>query len=124
MTRIRFTGWVSEETKFQLLSISDLYVSSSLHEGFGLIFLEAMACGLPIVAFDNGGHRDFLKDWETGFLAPVGNVDLLVGKVALLCGRPDLRSEMGRANRSLAENYFMEVCAARHEKVFEEVICR
>ena len=121
---ISFMGWVSEEEKFQLLSISDLYVSSSLHEGFGLIFIEAMACGLAIVAFDNGGHRDFLVDGNTGYLVPVGNIDLFCERVNELIEHQELRNAAGSVNRQLAENYYIEKCAALHEKVFEEAILR
>lgn len=121
-SRITFKGRVSDEEKFQLLTISDLYVSSSLHEGFGLIFIEAMACGLPIVTFDNGGHTDFLINGKTGYLVPVGDLNSLCDKVALLCSHLDLRRAAGRVNSGLAENYYMENCAAQHEKVFEEVV--
>jgi len=121
-SRISFKGWVSEEEKFQLLGISDLYVSSTVHEGFGLIFVEAMACGLAIVTFDNGGHTDFLIDGKTGFLIPVGDLDSLCEKVTLLCSRPDMRMRSGTFNRGIAENYFIEKCAAQHEKLFEEVV--
>src|SRR5690606_38872442 len=56
--RVHLVGAVDEKTKFDLLSISDVYVSTSEHEGFGLVFLEAMASGLPIVRYERGGQRD------------------------------------------------------------------
>lgn len=120
-SKIFLTGWVSDEEKFQLLSISDIYVSSTLHEGFGLIFCEAMACDLPIVTFDNGGHTDFLADGKTGFLVPVRDLDSLCEKVESLCTRPDLRLMNGAFNRRLAEHFYIEGCAAQYEKVFREI---
>jgi len=59
---------VPEEHKFRLLRIADVFVSTSQHEGFGLVFLEAMACGLPVVCYDRGGQIDFLEDRTTGHL--------------------------------------------------------
>jgi len=121
-SRIIFKGWVSDSEKFQLLNVADVFVSSALHEGFGLIFIEAMACGLPIVSFDNGGHTDFLIDGKTGYLVPVGIVDSFLDRVTYLCKNQELRTQFGSFNKNLAEDYFMETCAARHEKVFAEVI--
>jgi glycosyltransferase involved in cell wall biosynthesis len=63
--RVRFLGWVSDEDKFTALASADVFVSTSQHEGFGLMYLEAMACGLPVVTYDNGGQTDFLQDGET-----------------------------------------------------------
>ncbi len=71
---VRFMGHVSEVDKFRLLHVSDLYVSSSQHEGFGIVFLEAMACGLPVVCYDHGGQTDFLDDGKTGFLLPLNDL--------------------------------------------------
>lgn len=119
--RVSFTGWVAEEEKFQLLNISNLYVSSTLHEGFGLIFCEAMACGLPIVTFDNGGHTDFLVDGRSGFLVRAGDLDALRERVEMLSHRPDLRSRFGSFNKRLVENFFIERCASQYEKVFAEL---
>jgi L-malate glycosyltransferase len=119
--RVSFAGWVAEEQKFQLLNISNVYVSSTLHEGFGLIFCEAMACGLPIVTFDNGGHTDFLVDGRSGFLVRAGDLDALRERVEILSYRPDLRSRFGSFNKRLVENFFIERCAAQYEKVFAEL---
>jgi glycosyltransferase involved in cell wall biosynthesis len=66
--RVHLTGQVSEERKFQALASADIFVSASQHEGFGLVFLEAMAYRLPIICFDHGGQTDFLNDGETGFV--------------------------------------------------------
>jgi glycosyltransferase involved in cell wall biosynthesis len=122
--RVSFTGWIAEEEKFQLLNISNVYVSSTLHEGFGLIFCEAMACGLPIVTFDNGGHTDFLIDGSSGFLVPAGDLDTLRERVEILAYRPDLRSRLGSFNKSLVENFFIERCASQYEEVFAELSVR
>jgi L-malate glycosyltransferase len=119
--RVLFTGWIAEEQKFQLLNIANVYVSSTLHEGFGLIFCEAMACGLPIVTFDNGGHTDFLIDGSSGFLVPAGDLDTLRERVEILAHRPDLRGLFGSFNKRLVENFFIERCAAQYEEVFAEL---
>ena len=64
-------GRVGEE-KFQIMCASDIYVSTAIHEGFGLVFLEAMESGLPVISYNNGGQVDFLMDNTTGFLVEFG----------------------------------------------------
>jgi L-malate glycosyltransferase len=59
--RVMWTGWVEEDRKWQILSAADAYVSSTLHEGYGLGLFEAMAAALPIVSPDHGGQVDFLS---------------------------------------------------------------
>jgi glycosyltransferase involved in cell wall biosynthesis len=120
--RVKFMGMVDERTKFELLSIADLYVSSSQHEGFGLVFLEAMASGLPIVCYDRGGQTDFLSDGRSGYLAPFNDRTALFERCRCLIDSPANRAAIGRANKLAAEQFYIERCAQRYEELFETVI--
>jgi glycosyltransferase involved in cell wall biosynthesis len=84
--RLQFVGAVSEEKKFQYLSNADVYVLSSLHEGFGIVLQEAMQVGLPIVATDNGGQIDLVNDGVNGYLVPVGDPSALAEAVQKVLG--------------------------------------
>ncbi len=119
--RVRFLGYVTEEEKYALLRAADLYVSTSQHEGFGLVFLEAMACGLPVVCYDHGGQTDFLEDGTTGLLLPLNAREAFIRAVASLIADPARRREMGEAGRKRVEDYYIDNCARRYEAIFEQL---
>lgn len=119
---VRFEGAVDELTKFKLLSLADLYVSTSEHEGFGLVFLEAMASGLPVVCYARGGQRDFLRNGESGYLVPLHDRTAFAQRCRELIAEPARRAAMGRANRARAREFYIESCARRYEEVFETAI--
>ena len=121
-SRVRFFGMVDERTKFELLSVSDLYVSASQHEGFGLVFLEAMASGLPIICYDRGGQRDFLKEGRNGHLVSRNDTEALVARCKTLIDSPARRLEIGRNNDHDARQFYIDRCARRYEELFETVI--
>ncbi|HEX5421673.1 MAG TPA: glycosyltransferase family 4 protein [Gammaproteobacteria bacterium] len=121
-TRVRFMGLVTEAAKFELLSMSDLYVSTSQHEGFGLVFLEAMTAGLPIVCYDRGGHADFLADGETGHLVPLNDRDAFLARCKELVSQPERRAAIGGVNRERAKAFFIDRCAARYEELFDSLV--
>jgi len=75
--RVHFLGEISEELKFQYLSNSDIYVLSSLHEGFGIVLQEAMQVGLPIVSTNNGGQVDIVKHRVNGLLVEACDAEAL-----------------------------------------------
>ena len=116
--RILFIGQVDDAEKFRILHMCDLYVSTSQHEGFGLVFLEAMACGLPIVCYDHGGQTDFLRDGENGYVVPLNSIDLFREKCRTLIEKIALRKMIGESNQRAVEEYYIDRCAATYEEIF------
>jgi D-inositol-3-phosphate glycosyltransferase len=75
---------------------ADVTVLPSHYESFGMVALEAMACGSPVVASRVGGLTTTVRDGVTGFLVPEGDVHALAGRLETLLGDPDLRWRLGR----------------------------
>jgi glycosyltransferase involved in cell wall biosynthesis len=122
--RVRLLGQVTERQKYEALAAADVFVSTSQHEGFGLVFLEAMAFGLPVVCYDRGGQTDFLATGATGHVARLNDVEEFTRAVVGLHANAGLRSACGERNLRLVESYFIDACAARYEAVFESAIGR
>ncbi|HKU17124.1 MAG TPA: glycosyltransferase family 4 protein [Steroidobacteraceae bacterium] len=122
--RVHLPGQVAEAEKYAALALADAFVSTSQHEGFGLVFLEAMACGLPVVCYDRGGQTDFLASGETGFVVRLNDTAAFVHAVRAIHTDIYLRRRLGQRNRQLVENYFIDSCAARYEQVFAAAIDR
>jgi glycosyltransferase involved in cell wall biosynthesis len=120
--QVRFEGRVTEERKQQLLSAADVFVSASEHEGFGLVFLEAMDRGLPVVAYGHGGQTDFLRDGVTGGLAPLGNQADFIRAISKLYDDSAYRERCAMYNKTSVKQYYMERCAAEYEQLFEAAI--
>ena len=101
------------EVREKLLQ-SSMLVFPSLFEGFGMVLVEAMACGVPCVAFECPcGPRDVISPEEDGLLVPPGDTDALARAIIRLMEQPELRSRMGEAARNKVARYAMEaVCAA------------
>lgn len=78
---IKFWGYVSEEIKVELLTRAHLLVNPSIHEGWGLVNIEANACGTPVVGFKVPGMVDSVVDGKTGMLIPLHDIDLAVQKI-------------------------------------------
>jgi glycosyltransferase involved in cell wall biosynthesis len=122
--RVSFLGQVEESEKFRILKMSDAYVSTSQHEGFGLVFLEAMACGLPIVCYDHGGQTDFLENRATGYLLPLNDLNAFAASCLKLVSNGEIRQEMSRENLRRIDELYIDHCAGRYEAIFEEAIQR
>lgn len=120
--RVKMLGHVTERQKYSALSMSDIFVSTSQHEGFGLVFLEAMAYGLPIVCYDRGGQVDFLSTPATGAVIKLNDVESFTRAVLDLHASPERRAEIRRHNLAAVETYFIDRCARRYETIFENAI--
>lgn len=98
-SRVRFTGFVNEKEKVSLLKSSWVFATTSLIEGYGLSALEAEACGIPVVAFANGGLRESVRNNRSGFLVKEGDDDAYIEKLCRLLSDTRLRERMGRNAR-------------------------
>lgn len=103
-----------------LLRGLDLFVLSSVSEGYSMALLEACATGLPIVATDVGGNDEIVRDGITGRLVPSRDPDALADAMALLVGTPQLAATLGRSARAWVEREgTLEMMATRYQDVYE-----
>lgn len=96
---LRYVGAVYGDDKLSLLRGHDIFAFPSYFEAFGLVLLEAMQHGLPVVASDEGAIGDIVADGETGFLVPKRDVDCLADRLETLLLNPKLRGQLGAAGR-------------------------
>jgi N-acetyl-alpha-D-glucosaminyl L-malate synthase BshA len=89
-----------------VLADADLFLLPSETESFGLAALEALACGVPVIASDVGGLPEVVRDGEVGFLCPLGDVAGMAARARRLLDEPGLRREMAAAARRRAETLF------------------
>ena len=102
---------------------SSIFVLSSRFEGFGMVLIEAMACGLPVVSFDcPAGPDEIITDGVDGLLVPSGDVHALAEKLMVLMSDENLRRRLGQQARQTAQRYDMTVLVNQWTALFEKVI--
>lgn len=114
--RVTLAGKVSNEKKNQMLAAADMYVSGALHEGFGIVFLEAMHAGLPIVAPNDGGQTDFLHPEKNALLIDSSQANQIAQAVERLCKDEHLRRTMGAENKRAVQKYYIEATTKQFEQ--------
>ncbi|MCD4761597.1 glycosyltransferase family 4 protein [bacterium] len=106
--KIEFLGGVSDEKLPTVYQVADIFVLPSINtnEAFGLVLLEAMACGLPVLTSSLPGVRSVFKDGIEGLLAKPGDAHDLSNKIKKLLDNKRLRESMGQAGRELVEKKY------------------
>ena len=103
--RVKLLGHVTGARRnTQRSACRDVFVSTSQHEGFGLVFLEAMAFGLPVVCYDRGGQVDFLSTPTTGTVIKLNDIDAFTQAVLDLHRSPERRAAIRQHNLAAVEN--------------------
>ena len=115
--RVVFTGFLTGLPLARAYASADVFLHCSVTETFGLVVLEAMASGLPVVARDQGGPSDIVRDGQTGYLVPPEDLDRFVAVVREVAARVPLREGLATAARLYAEE-------TTWEKINHRVACR
>jgi len=103
--RVSFLGQRDQKILPFYYSAAELVIVPSSYESFGLVALESMACGTPLVASKVGGLAVLISDGQTGFSVPPNQIKPLAIAISLLLQNRKLRQEMGRAARQTALKY-------------------
>ena len=108
-----------------LLSASDVFLLPSAQESFGLAALEAMACGVPVVASRVGGLPEVIEDGVSGFLHPPSDVAGMAGSIRRLLTEQDLHARMARSAAESARSRFCDdLIIPMYEAYYEEILAR
>jgi D-inositol-3-phosphate glycosyltransferase len=123
--RVVFTGGVGRADLPALIRSADAVLCTPWYEPFGIVPLEAMACGVPVVASAVGGLTDTVVDRSTGWLVPPRDPDALAGALRGLLADPVRRRAMGRAGFDRARQWYTwPRIAAQTEAVYEQMAAR
>lgn len=119
-----FLGKRGQDTLPYYYSAAEVVVMPSLYESFGMVALEAMACGVPVIASEVGGLGYLVQNGITGYTIPDSDPKALCAKLAELLGNVDLRNQMGRYAAEYAVDYAWETIASQIVGVYNDVLSK
>jgi D-inositol-3-phosphate glycosyltransferase len=117
-----FLGKREQDSLPYYYSAADVLVMPSHYESFGMVALEAMACGTPVVASQVGGLAFLIQDGITGFHVPDQDEDALCDRLTRILGDSSLREKMGRAAADYARSYSWRQIAGQVNKTYEQLL--
>jgi len=121
--RVEFVGRLPHLKALQYIATADVFSLPSWSEGFGIVYIEAMACGKPVITCQGEGPEDFVEHGKTGLLVKPRDVDSLVEALDFLLSHPKEARAMGEhARRVVLENYTWEKNAENTIKVYREAL--
>ena len=119
---VRVLGSLSDDELSRLYRAADLFAFPSTKEGFGLAALEALACGLPVVASDIDALRTFLEHDRSALLVPAQDGHAFARALVTLAGDPDARDRLRAGGQAVAREFTWDAAAAAHERVYTELV--
>jgi phosphatidyl-myo-inositol alpha-mannosyltransferase len=122
---VRFIGYVTSESMPSYYRAADVFCAPSTgFESFGIVLLQAMAAGVPIVASDIAGYRSVMTHGREGLLVPPGDADALAKAVLQLLNNPDLRRRMAACGRETARKYDWDRVARQVEAYYAQLVAQ
>jgi D-inositol-3-phosphate glycosyltransferase len=121
---ITFLGAKDQDKLVHYYSAAEMVVMPSHYESFGMVALEAMACGTPIIASDVGGLSFSIEDGFNGYLVPGKDPQALAEKIRMLLKYPILREQFGEQARTWVTRYSWVDIAGELLEVFEDTVAQ
>jgi len=119
--RVTFAGALDDAAKAQALADADAFILVSLHEAFGIVYLEAMQAGLPVIAGSIGGQTDFLTHGVNALLVPPGDPVRIGEAMSQIAADPSKRARMGEAARLTAQRYTPKAMTKEYLALYEAI---
>jgi len=119
---VLFLGKRDQDSLQYYYSAAEMLVIPSQYESFGLVALESMACGTPVIATQVGGLQHLVQDQETGFVIPNDDPDALEEKITILICKTELREKMSQNSVSYAQSFSWNTIIKYLIETFEETI--
>jgi len=121
--KIHFEGFVPHNKIVKYYQNCDLFCFLTLGEPFGIVILEAMACGKPVIASNIGGPAEIVKDGKTGFLVNPSNVRLVAEKILKLIRDRKLRERMGKeARKTVLKRYSLKKISEEYHRLYRKLL--
>jgi glycosyltransferase involved in cell wall biosynthesis len=121
--RVRFIGKIVREEMYRFYSAGDVFAFPGIRESLGMVFLESQSCGLPVVAFDNGGIPEVVENGKTGFLEPMYDEPAFDLSLKRLILDQHLRMSMGdRAAAYVREHHDLQKNYHKLEKCLKTIV--
>lgn len=123
INKVHFMGIQTNVEK--ILSISDLFLLPSEKENFSLSALEAMACGVPVIASNVGGMPEMIVDGESGFLCEIGDVEVMAKKgIEILKDEVTAKKIAMAAQSKIKESFSPEIIVPQYEAYYEKILAK
>ena len=104
------------------INASHLLVHSAWHEPFGLILIEAMACGIPVISFDTGGPAELVIEGENGFLVKKDDLEAYANKIIWCNANRDQLEQMGKRGTDFAQKFGLAEYAKKLELLYKDLV--
>lgn len=121
---VSFHGYVSEEEKIRLLKKAWILAVPSVKEGFGIVVIEAAACGTPAIGTNTVGIKDAIIDGKTGFLVPYGKPEILDQKICEILSNDELRTRLSKNASKWSEEFSWEETLQKFETIIKQETAR
>ena len=120
---IIFEGWQNDLISYY--KTANVFLSTSLYEGYGLTIIEALACGCPVVSSDVGIVSEFIVEGENGFVCPVGDIDCFTKRIQEIMEMPGLKERLGINSKMLISEKLIatkEEYLSKYKQAMEECL--